>query len=179
MKIKIFYFSLVLSISFGLQASELPKNIRKKVSKEITSSFKVDGFELKDLIVSDDINEKLKHPIKPNNFFEIIVNNESIGYAYISKAPSKTDEFDYMVLFDKELIIVSSKLLIYREDYGAEIGSKRWLKQFIGLTEDSEIEYGNQIIPISGATISAESMTVAINNLLASISILNKIGVFK
>ena len=100
------------------------------------------------------------------------------GYAYVAKAPSKTDEFDYLVLFDKDLIITRSKLLIYREDYGAEIGSKRWLKQFIGLKEGASIEYGNQIVPISGATISAESITIAINQLLQSIAILNENGLF-
>ena len=61
---------------------------------------------------------------------------EVLGYAFIDKAPSKTDEFDYLVLFDENLIIKKAKVLMYREDYGGEIGSRRWLKQFIGKNAD-------------------------------------------
>ena len=60
-------------------------------------------------------------------------------------------------------------MLIYREDYGAEIGSKRWLKQFIGKKNGEDLKYERDIIAISGATISAYSMTIAINNLLKSV----------
>jgi Na+-translocating ferredoxin:NAD+ oxidoreductase RnfG subunit len=96
-----------------------------------------------------------------------------LGYAYVATALSKTDEFDYLVLFDKDLIIVKSKVLVYREDYGGEIGSKRWLKQFIGKSKDDELKYGDNIAAISGATISVRSMTLAINKLLKSIKILH------
>lgn len=178
MKFKLF-FSFIFIVSVAVSnANGLPKNIFKKVSKEIVSVYETKNFELKEVEINEDLNAELAHPVKDNNFFQILVSNELVGYAYIAKAPSKTDEFDYMVLLDKELIIIRSKLLIYREDYGAEIGSKRWLKQFNGLKEGVNVEYGNEIIPISGATISAQSMTVAINNLLESIAILNKNGVF-
>ncbi|OIQ38243.1 MAG: hypothetical protein BM563_06375 [Bacteroidetes bacterium MedPE-SWsnd-G1] len=176
-------FKLLFSLFFLMQtlnsfSSGLPKNIHKKVTKEIASFYDVKDFELKSISVSDELNSLLIHPIKEKNLFQIIISGELVGYAYVAKAPSKTDEFDYLVLFDKDLIITRSKLLIYREDYGAEIGSKRWLKQFIGLKEGANIEYGNQIVPISGATISAESITIAINQLLQSIAILNENGLF-
>ena len=62
---------------------------------------------------------------------------------------------------------------MYREDYGGEIGSKRWLKQFNGKGKNDNIEYEKDIIAISGATLSAKSMTVAMNNLLKTITILH------
>ena len=62
----------------------------------------------------------------------IISNNQKIGYAYLGTAPSQTKYFDYIVIFDDNLTIQSIKILVYREDYGGEIGSKRWLSQFIG-----------------------------------------------
>jgi Na+-transporting NADH:ubiquinone oxidoreductase subunit NqrC len=54
--------------------------------------------------------------------------------------------------------------LIYRENYGGEIGSKRWLKQFIGMTEPK-----NYVDGISGATISVNSMKYSINKLIKSL----------
>ena len=71
------------------------------------------------------------------------------------------------------MIIIKSKVLIYREEYGGEIGSKRWLKQFNGKSSTSdEVIYGDNIVPISGATISVRSMTRSINDLLKSIKTL-------
>jgi len=62
--------------------------------------------------------------------------------------------------------------LIYREDYGGEIGSKRWLKQFIGKKPSDKLRYEEDIIAISGATISANSMTNAMNQFLQNLEIL-------
>ena len=63
--------------------------------------------------------------------------------------------------------------MVYREDYGGEIGSKRWLKQFIGKTQNDELRYGDNIAAISGATISVQVMTKAMNDLLKSIKTLH------
>lgn len=153
---------------------ELPKNINKKVTKEIKSVYDVEVYSLEVITVSDELNKQLKTKIGADNLFRILNDSTHIGYAYIGKAVSKVDDFDYMVLFDTELIIRKTKVLIYREDYGAEVASKRWLKQFIGLNKDSDIAYGDEIIAISGATISAYSLTVSINNLLKTVATLKQ-----
>ena len=175
---KIVVFLLVFPLLFGFSSIELTKSVKKRVEKEIKITFNVEGVFLKELVIDSETNSKLKTKIIKDNLFQIIKDQKLIGYAYIGKAPSKTDDFDYLVLFDTALIIKKSKLLVYREDYGAEIGSKRWLKQFIGLNSSSTIQYGNEIVPISGATISARSMTVAINNLLQSIAVLQQENIF-
>lgn len=38
--------------------------------------------------------------------------------------------------------------------HGQQIGSQRWLKQFIGKTKNDNLEIGKDISGISGATIS-------------------------
>ena len=78
-----------------------------------------------------------------------------------------------MVLLDSDLVVLKTKILIYREDYGGEIGSKRWLKQFIGKTQNDDLKYGEDIVAISGATISVRSFTQAMNDLLKSLNILH------
>ena len=80
---------------------------------------------------------------------------------YIGKSPSRFEDFDFMVLFDKDKTIKLVKILVYREDYGGEIGSTRWLRQFIGL--DKPI---NRVSAISGATISVNSLHYSVNKLL-------------
>ncbi len=169
-------FKYVIVAFFGvvLVASNLPKNIKKKVDKEIKATYNVETHKLNALTFDASITNTLPSKFEEDNLFQIIKNDEVIGYAYISKAPSKTDEFDYLVLFDKDFIIKKSKVLIYREDYGSEIGSKRWLKQLVGKTKEDTLTYGDNIAAISGATISVKSMTNAINDLLKSIKILHQ-----
>ena len=174
MNFKMIYFSFVIILSIGLLSFQLPKNIQKKVDKEIKLQFKIDEFLLEPVAISDEINSQLQTRMKSNNLFRIFNNDKILGYTFIGKAPSRDNVFDYLVLFDNDLIILKAKVLIYREDYGGEIGSKRWLKQFIGKTKDDMMIYEKDIMAISGATISANSMTVAVNNLLKSISVLHQ-----
>ncbi|MDG1812103.1 MAG: FMN-binding protein [Polaribacter sp.] len=142
----------------------------KKAIKEIEKTFVVKDVKFK----SFPLNVKKLKVHKSDQFFIIEKDNQLIGYAYLGKAPSKTDEFDYLILIDKDLIIKKTKVLIYREDYGGEIGSKRWLKQFIGKSNIDRLYYEKDIMAISGATISARSMTIAINTFLKNITILKE-----
>ncbi len=169
MKLKhlLFLFSAFILMSFGL-----PKNIQKKVDKEIKEEFNVEQFEFISKSIDPKIASTLPSKFQSDNFFEIKSKGKLLGYAYVSKAPSKTDEFDYLVLLDPELIVKKAKVLIYREDYGGEIGSRRWLQQFIGKSQNDQLKYQENVVAISGATISVRSMTTAMNDLLKSLKIL-------
>lgn len=163
----------ILFIVFIMMSFGLPKNIQKKVDKEIKDVFSIENFSFTNVTLTSNITKDLPSKFGENNLFKIEENNILLGYAYVSKAPSKTDEFDFLVLLDKDLIVLKTKVLVYREDYGGEIGSKRWLKQFIGKTENDDLRYGDNIVAISGATISVRSMTNAMNNFLQSLKILH------
>lgn len=167
-------FSHILIAVFLLLflSSALPKNIQKKVDKVIKNTYQVENFVLEAKIFDSEIVKTLPSEFTSDNFFEIKDADSLLGYAYVSKAPSKTDEFDYLILLNRNLIVEKAKVLIYREDYGGEIGSKRWLKQFIGKSPKDELMYQQNIVAISGATISVRSMTTAVNDLLKSLLIL-------
>lgn len=155
----------------------MPKNIQKKVDKEIKSAFEIENFSFESKTITSEIASTLPSAFGKDNFFSIKNNDKLLGYAYVSKAPSKTDAFDYLVLLDPNLIVKKAKILVYREDYGGEIGSKRWLKQFIGKTKTDELRYNDTVVAISGATISVRAMTNAMNDLLLSLKILNEKGI--
>lgn len=169
MKIK--YISLLL-ITLILMSFSNQKGLSKKVDKEIKDTFKVANYTYSAITFSSDITKTLPSNFDNNNFISIKSNNNLIGYAYMGKAPSKTDQFDYLVILDKDQIVLKTKVIAYREDYGGEIGSKRWLQQFIGKKSSDDLRYGDNIVVISGATISVRSMTNAMNNLLQSLKIL-------
>ncbi|WP_338360044.1 FMN-binding protein [Yeosuana marina] len=168
-----FELRFLLIASLMMLSFSLPKAIQKKVDAEIKDIFQIENFEFNAVYIPSEEAKALPSKFGNDNFFEIKSKDSLLGYAYVSKAPSKTDNFDYLVLLDPELIILKTKVLVYREDYGGEIGSKRWLKQFIGKTEDDNLRYGDNIVAISGATISVKSFTDAINKLLQSLKILH------
>ena len=64
-----------------------------------------------------------------------------------------------MLLYSPELKILSAQILVYRESYGGEIASWRWLRQFIGLSNENTMKLGDDIQGISGATISCQAAT--------------------
>jgi len=83
---------------------------------------------------------------------------------YIGTSRSKFEDFEFMVLFNKDKTIKLVKVLVYRENYGGEIGSRRWLRQWIGVKEPKPF-----VDAISGATISVHSLKNSINTLIKEI----------
>ena len=66
--------------------------------------------------------------------------------------------FDYLVTVNLAFEIEKVKVLKYRSEHGGEIASKKWLQQFTGYST-GELKYKKDISAISGATISASSIT--------------------
>ncbi len=159
---------LILLLSQGLS-----NYIQKKVNKEIKSIFEVEQFSLTEVKIDFEIAKSLPSAFNEDNLFTIKSEDGFLGYAYISKAFGKLDYFDYLVILDKDLIVLKSKILVYREDYGGEIGSKRWLRQLAGKTKGDKLVYGDNIMAISGATVSVQAMTNAMNDLFESLKILH------
>ena len=159
-------------IVFLVSSFTVSKRVNALIQKEIKTVFEVEVYKKEIIEIPLNINETLPTQITDTNFFKINNENEVIGYYYIGQAYGKADYFDFIVIFDKDLVISKTKILVYREDHGGEVGSKRWLKQFIGKTKEQDLIYQKDIAAISGATISAKSMTSEVNKLLKTVSIL-------
>lgn len=166
---KILIFSLTTMFVLGGFSS--PKSLDKKIKKEILKTFQVNNSQLDKVFIPNEIQQEVKIF---DNLYKISSNHTHIGFAYVGNAKSKIARFDYLVLFNTEVNIVKTKVLVYREDHGGEIGSRRWLKQFIGLSVNSRAILGDNIDGISGATISVRAMTKDIDALLQSLQILKK-----
>jgi len=165
---KICYILVIVS----LLAFNIPKNLFPKIEKEVKESLNILTFSLVEVKIPSELNLNLPLKISSESFFSIENKQQLKGYLYYGQAKGKSAFFDFIVIFDKDLIISKIKILTYRESYGGEIGSMRWLKQFIGLSPKSSALYKNNIAAISGATISASALTIEVNKLLKSIDIL-------
>lgn len=162
-------FSIICSVLF-LMSFVVPKSLEKRVDKEVKDVFEVTSYNFEGVNISSDVNNGLPSTITNENFFQISAKGAVIGYVYLDKAPSKTAQFDYLVIFDKDLKIARTKVLVYREEYGGEIGSRRWLSQFTGKSNKDSLD---DIAAISGATISVRSMKNAMSDILKSVGILH------
>jgi Na+-translocating ferredoxin:NAD+ oxidoreductase RnfG subunit len=168
MKKNLFLFILSLSLSAWTPASRSEresKYILKETKKAISSTFKIERF----LLEQENILLTSSAFLTEHSIFKINTETDSIGYAIVATAPSKTDSFEYLLLLDSSLSLKKVKVLIYREDYGGEISSKRWLSQFLKSDNDDNYVYGDNISAISGATISVKSITASINDVMDSI----------
>lgn len=87
------------------------------------------------------------YPGKPEKYF-----------AVFTESKGRYDMFDYLVITNEAGEIQQVKVLKYRSEHGGEIASKKWLSQFEHY-KGGDLYYEEEISAISGATISAMSIT--------------------
>ena len=162
--------------AFSSISTDLPKSAWKKIEKEWSKQWPDLTIEKEEINISDDVNRELAIKDLDYTLYQLSSNEKKIGYMMISKAPSRYDYFDYMVLYNLDLTIKSTKVLIYREDWGGEIASTRWLRQFIGLSSKDQILLDHDIQGISGATISCRSAIMGVKKLTNIMRELNEKG---
>lgn len=164
-----------IACSITLLSLNWPSKLKTKIEKTVLSTYSIDTFDL-DKVELSNIPEELSTKIKNESLFLVNSKDHQLGYIYVSQAPSMKNVFDYIVLFDNEWKIVNTKVLIYRETHGKQIGSKRWLSQFIGMHPTDRPILGDDIDGITGATISVNGMTTAVHDLLEAIDHLRNKG---
>jgi hypothetical protein len=156
-------FILIIQLFWGTGDFPLNNRIKAMIQKEVSSSLELGDYVAEGIHLPDSINNLLDRPLYEDNFFEVTSKNATQGYYYLGKAFGKVSYFDFLVVVDKELTIKRIKILRYREDHGGEVASKRWLRQFTGLTPGSALKFGEDISGISGATLSAKALTHEVN----------------
>ena len=95
--------------------------------------------------------------------WKISESNSLVGVAILDNVLGKSLPITYLTCFNMDGQLINAHIVKYREDYGYEVGNKRWLNQFIGLGVNSDFIIGKNIDGISGATISVNSVTRGIN----------------
>jgi Na+-translocating ferredoxin:NAD+ oxidoreductase RnfG subunit len=159
---------------FRGETQEWSPALKGKIQKALAGVYETEQIRYEAVEIDEAI--RVKAPLK-DHFFRVFANDTFKGYAYVAQAPSMKNVFDYLVIFNTDLAIEKAKVLIYREQHGRQIGTARWLNQFKGMTTMDKPELGKGVDGISGATISAKSMTVAVNELLTSLSIAKVKGI--
>lgn len=163
--------SMGLLFGFGDYYTFYPKNLQKKIDKQIKKTFKTKVFHTRFLDL-DSSFQNLDH-------FQILNERDSaIGQGIVQLSNSckiggceSNEAFDpeaayesfyFSTLYNESGTIQSVKVLDYHSEYGYEITARSWLKQFQGL-KGGKLRKGYEIDGISGATISVNSIIQSIN----------------
>lgn len=165
----------LLSITFILFTSFTVEKIdftHKRIQKEISKTFEIKDYTLKEVFFSD---SNLIPNAFDGKYFSINYNGDIIGYSYIGRVNScraggcsvsidieddrPSEYFDYFILFDVSHRIKAVRVYNYQATHGHEITAKSWLKQFDDYKGDNDLIVGKNIDAISGATISTHAIT--------------------
>lgn len=148
---------VLLSLSF-FSVEKLDKKINKKLGKEFNE------IELIKTQISTTNNQTYWYTLTNK------LTKKQLGYLCVTQAKSRSDVFEYMIIFDTDKKIKAVDVLTYREEYGGEIGSKRFLNQFIGKSSKTPLHLNKEINGIAGATISCNSITNSISEMTVKIT---------
>lgn len=88
--------------------------------------------------------------------------------AVFTQTRGRYDLFDYLLIISGDVVIKKVEVVKYRSEHGGEIASKRWLSQFENYSS-GELKYATDISAISGATLSAKSITADIPEVIKQI----------
>jgi hypothetical protein len=144
---------LIIAISLAIAPISIDKKTSKKINKEISKVFKTEEFSIETYAC-----QKTKNI---NGDFFIIKSKDTLGYSYLGKVLEHTK---YFIIFNKDKEIEKIVLHDYQDDYGREMSSSSWLKQFIGYDGKKDLDMGKQVDGISGASYSSEMMIENIKN---------------
>jgi len=139
----------------------------KKIEKTVKKYLKIQDFVLQPIDVTIGTSSQTQ-------IIEILDSTSTFGYIYVSRVNScraggcsisqndiaiEFEYFDYFLITDTAGNIINVKVFNYQATHGHEIMSRGWLKQFVGFNGSQALDYGKDIEAISGATISAKSLT--------------------
>lgn len=107
-------------------------------------------------------------PRKPSYTIYVAKTGDRVdGYAIMDDEKGQHLPISFAVMFDAKGRILRQEVMAYRERFGDEIRDPRFREQFVGKVLQDVLREGEEIIAISGATISSRAMVVGVQRALA------------
>jgi Na+-translocating ferredoxin:NAD+ oxidoreductase subunit G len=131
-----------------------------------------------DAAINASVQAKLGRPLPKPEYVVYVAKRgqEVVGYAVFDEERGEHELIDFATFFDPQGVIVRSEIVAYREAYGSEIRRETFRNQFLGRSAKSGFKVGQDIDAISGATLSSESMSRALQRaaVLVDVAVLAK-----
>lgn len=151
-----------------LQSSLLKKSLKGVLGTEDQVSWQTIALDDSTQQAIEGQLKQIKHA--PDTLYVGHLSTDQGDYLLIPDiAPSRSEVFSFVLYLDSSLEIYDVDVLAYRENYGYEIDFPMFRNQYKGKSKPGDVIFGRTIQNISGATISARSLTQAVHDLLAII----------
>ena len=93
------------------------------------------------------------------------------GYAVIDEEMGQHLPITFGVKISADGKIERLEVMVYREGYGDEIRELRFRRQFEGKSRHDEIRFGDDVVAVSGATISSKAMAIGVRRAVALVTV--------
>lgn len=160
---------------YGVINAGIKEEAEKTVKSFFGSGFKMEMIKYN---IPDDIKNGLEKKYRQRFFrdnlylWKIYRGDTLHAIAVMDNVYGKSLPITFLVIFDSNTKVIHVEIIKYRESYGGAVKEKGWLEQFRGRDASSSFEFGKEINSISGATISAGSVTKGIAKLTELINII-------
>ena len=167
MKLYFKYLSIIFLLNFCF-SSKITDKTESELKKYFPKNITIDWSMYK---IPKDIKKTIQRTVKQKFFRDelnlwTITDEDSLKYyALLDNVIGKTMPISFLCIFDNSGKVQHSSVIKYREPYGGEVGSRKWLDQFLTYTDSSSYKVGKDISGISGATLSVNSLTKGIHKL--------------
>ena len=169
--------TLILLISF-LFPSKIINSCEKRINKVFQDSTLISKHIYKITELDKSTYDAVRQEFFKNELNVWIIDNHVDSnryYAILDNVIGKTMPISFLCIFNEDGSVYNVSVIKYREQYGGQIKSERWLKKFENYTDTSNYIIGENINSISGATISVHSiskgihkLSIIINNIIES-----------
>lgn len=124
------------------------------------------------------LQQRLGRRVHDSTFtiFDVYASGHRVGTAVVADEQGKYRPITFMAGIDNTLRIVDVRVLVYRESRGGEVRQTRFLKQYRDKSLESPIRINRDIVNITGATISVNSLNAGVRKALAVAEYLNQNG---
>lgn len=88
------------------------------------------------------------------------------GYAILDEENGQHLPISFAVKLSPSGAVERQEVMVYRERYGDEVRDPRFRQQFVGKTAADPLRPGEEVIAVSGATISSRAMALGVRRAL-------------
>ena len=138
------------------------------------------GF--KKVTIADEVRSRIARRLgyaparQSYNFYVATSDGKVDGYAFIDEEMGEHLPITFAVKLSKEGLVERQEVMVYREPRGDEVRDEHFRKQFVGKSARDSLSINDDIVAISGATISSRAMSAGVKRALVLFEELVKSG---
>jgi Na+-translocating ferredoxin:NAD+ oxidoreductase RnfG subunit len=132
-----------------------------------------DRFEPVSIAISEDDRKALRKisgtrtPLPVDRIWRAMRDDQLLGHLIVDEVYGKHEFITYAAAIDANGAVIGIEIMDYRETHGGQVREPSWREQFRGKRSGNALELDDDIVNISGATMSCKHVTEGVRRLLA------------